>query len=79
MGVPEGFSEVNKVFGNVFVSLSFTEVINVNKHGQPTGFSLALSVGSKEVFSFNVEFSIITNVNKNVELLLSVWSEEIVF
>ena len=79
MGVPEGFSEVNKVFGNVFVSLFFIEIINANEHGQPTGFSLALSVGSEEVFSFNVEFSIITNVNKNVKLLLSVWSEEIVF
>lgn len=79
MCIPPSFLFINIEFNNIFPSSLFVEFLNINKHGEPSLSSLTFSVSSEEIFSFNIEASFSINVNKNVELVLSVWCEEVVF
>lgn len=76
--VPPRFVFIDKVFDNIFPGSFFTEVVDIDEHSQPSGITLTLGVGGKEIFSFNVETSIFANINQNIELVFTSRSEEVI-
>lgn len=67
-----------EIIGNFCIRRMSDNAWNFNKQRNPIILWWGSCAGSLEVFSVNVEFSI-TNVNKNVKLVFSFWSKQIVF
>lgn len=78
VGIPESPVVCCEKSGNFWVRWVRDDIGNFNKQRNPVILWWSSSAGSFEVFSVDVEFSI-ANVNENVELVLSIWGEEVVF